>query len=291
VRIWGYTINEIGPQMFTSMNGLTINRDTQLEPKVYLIPSGITIDSDNVTLDGQGATIMGTNKTGQGIRVSGRKNIIIKNLRVMNYYHGVSIKKSKEIEICNCVITSTSEIQSNTLFLDIWKPAVDSYGGAIFLEQVTDTKIHDNDLGHQMNGILSYQCKGLEVINNNAGYCSGFGFHLFETCDSTFTNNYADFCCRYYLSDAGSHLGADAAGFLIVFKSCNNIFRKNYARLGGDGFFLAGLTPMESMLDVTTIYFRKTMHPIVRTTPLKEYLAKAILTRETRQIIPTMASG
>jgi parallel beta-helix repeat protein len=229
--------------MFTSMNGLTINRDTQLEPKVYLIPSGITIDSDNVTLDGQGATIMGTNKTGQGIRVSGRKNIIIKNLRVMNYYHGVSIKKSKEIEICNCVITSTSEIQSNTLFLDIWKPAVDSYGGAIFLEEVTDTKIHDNDLGHQMNGILSYQCKGLEIINNLASYCSGFGFHLFETCDSTFTNNYADFCCRYYLSNVGSHLGADAAGFLIVFKSCNNIFRKNYARLGGDGFFLAGLTP------------------------------------------------
>jgi len=38
-------------------------------------------------------------------------------------------------------------------------------------------------------------------------------------------------------------LGADAAGFLIVYKSCNNIFRKNYARLGGDGFFLAGLTP------------------------------------------------
>jgi parallel beta-helix repeat protein len=38
-------------------------------------------------------------------------------------------------------------------------------------------------------------------------------------------------------------MGADAAGFLIVYKSCNNIFRKNYARLGGDGFFLAGLTP------------------------------------------------
>jgi parallel beta-helix repeat protein len=45
------------------------------------------------------------------------------------------------------------------------------------------------------------------------------------------------------LSESGSHLGADAAGFLIVYKSCNNVFRKNYARLGGDGFFLAGLTP------------------------------------------------
>jgi len=98
-------------------------------------------------------------------------------------------------------------------------------------------------LQHQMNGILSYQCKNLKVTNNLANYCSGFGFHLFETSDSAYTNNYADYCCRYYLSNGGSHLGADAAGFLIIYKSCNNVFRKNFARLGGDGFFLAGLTP------------------------------------------------
>jgi parallel beta-helix repeat protein len=228
------------------MNALKINKDTRLEPKIYVLPEGITIDSDNVTLDGQGATIMGTDKiASQGIKVGNRKNIIIKNLRILNYYHGISIKKSVGIEICNCTITLTTEIQSNTLFLDIWKPAADAYGGAIFLEQVTDAIIHDNDLQHQMNGILSYQCKRLEVTNNLASYCSGFGFHLFETYDSTFANNYADFCCRYYLSDRNlsSHLGADAAGFLIVFKSSNNVFRKNYARLGGDGFFLAGLTP------------------------------------------------
>jgi parallel beta-helix repeat protein len=224
-------------------NGLRVSRDTQLEPQVYVLPEGITIDSDNVVLDGRGATIMGLERTGQGINVSGRKNVIIKNLRVMNYYHGISIKHSGEIEIRNCAITGTAEIQSNTLFLDIWKVATDAYGGAIYLEQVTEAKIHDNDLQHQMNGILSYQCKGLEVTNNLANYCSGFGFHLFETSDSTFVNNYADYCCRYYLSGSSSHLGADATGFLIIFKSCNNVFRKNHARLGGDGFFLAGLTP------------------------------------------------
>ncbi len=47
----------------TGMNSLTIDRDTKLEPKVYILPEGITIDSDNVTLDGHGATIMGTDKT------------------------------------------------------------------------------------------------------------------------------------------------------------------------------------------------------------------------------------
>lgn len=225
------------------MNELRIDRDTKLEPHVYVLPEGITIDSDNITLDGRGATIIGSDKTGQGINASGRKNVIIKNLRVMNYYHGISIKKSTGIEICNCTITSTAEIPSNTLFLDIWKPAAEAYGGAMYLEQVTDAKIHDNDLQHQMNGLLAYECKRLEVMNNLTNYCSGFGFHLYETSDSTYTNNYADYCCRYYLSSGSSHLGADAAGFLIIFKSCNNIFRKNYARLGGDGFFLAGLTP------------------------------------------------
>jgi parallel beta-helix repeat protein len=226
------------------MNELTINKDTQLEPRVYLLPVGITIDSDNVTLDGRGATILGTDKTAsQGIRISGRKNITIKNLRILNYYHGISIKKSSGVEIRDCTIGLTTEIRSNTLFLDIWKPADQAYGGAIFLEEVADAKIHDNDLQHQMNGVLSYQCIRLTVEHNLANYCSGFGFHLFETCDSIFANNYADYCCRYYLSEAGSHLGADAAGFLIVYKSCKNVFRKNYARLGGDGFFLAGLTP------------------------------------------------
>jgi parallel beta-helix repeat protein len=225
------------------MNEIRIDKDLQLEPKLYLLPDGITIDADNVTLDGQGATILGMDKTSPGIRAVDRKNLVIKNLRILNYYHGISIKHSREIEILNCTVTSTSESPSNTLFLDIWKPAVEAYGGGIFLEQVIDAKIHDNDLQHQMNGILTYQCKKLHVTNNLANYCSGFGFHLFETCDSTFANNYADYCCRYYLSDTSSHLGADASGFLIVYNSCNNTFQKNYARLGGDGFFLAGLTP------------------------------------------------
>ncbi len=104
------------------MNGLVIRQDTKLEPGIHLLPDGITIDADNVTLDGQGATIIGVNKTGAGLKASGRRNITIKSLCILNYYHGISIKKSRGVAISNCTITSTGEVPANTLFLDIWKP-------------------------------------------------------------------------------------------------------------------------------------------------------------------------
>ena len=246
------------------MNGLRIEKDTKLEPKVYLLPEGITFDSDNVTLDGQGATILGMEKTGAGIKVSGRNNIVIKNLRLMNYYHGISIKQSKGIELENCRITSTAELPSNTLFLDIWKPASEAYGAAIFLDGVTDTKIHDNDLQHQMNGILSYHCKNLDVMNNITNYCSGFGFHLYETCDSTFADNYADYCCRYYLSDSGSHLGADAAGFLIVQGSSRNVLNFSHtldrACPDGDTRAVEGFRARLRLRDRCCVVYREILH-------------------------------
>lgn len=78
-----------------------------------------------------------------------------------------------------------------------------------------------------------------------ANYCSGFGFYLHETSDSEFAANYADYCCRYEPREGGGgrHMGADAAGFVIVNRSCRNRFGDNMARLSGDGFFLAGLHP------------------------------------------------
>jgi parallel beta-helix repeat protein len=59
-------------------------------------------------------------------------------------------------------------------------------------------------------------------------------------------SNACDYCCRFEPREGGlhyGHMGADAAGFLIVHASCGNVFHRNTARLGGDGFFLAGLAP------------------------------------------------
>jgi parallel beta-helix repeat protein len=223
---------------------LSITRDTVFEPGVYTLPNGISIDADGITLDGNGALLVGQDRSGRGVSLLGRKSITIKNLRLQEYYHGIYARCCQGLSIAGCRVTSTAEVPANTLFLNIWLRADQAYGGGIFLEEVEDSSASENDLQHQMNGLLSYGCRRLTVNANNASYCSGFGFHLYETSHSLFEGNWADYCCRYEpRGERRGHMGADATGFLIIYSSSHNTFRRNQARLGGDGFFLAGLSP------------------------------------------------
>ncbi|MGE5221594.1 MAG: right-handed parallel beta-helix repeat-containing protein [Omnitrophica WOR_2 bacterium] len=230
--------------MLVPHDGMSITQDAVFQPGVYYLPGGMTIDADGITLDGNGALLIGNNRTGSGVRVAGHKSVTIKNLRLQEYYHGIDCRSCQDLRVLDCRVTSTAEVPANTIFQDIWLPLEKAYGGGILLENVEDSQVTGNDLQHQMVGLLTYRCRRLTVNSNNASFCSGWGFHLFDTSDSLYENNCADYCCRYEpRGERKGHMGADAAGFLILYSSCRNIFRRNLARLGGDGFFLGGLSP------------------------------------------------
>jgi parallel beta-helix repeat protein len=230
--------------MIIPQDSLYITQDTIIRPGVYYIPNGIMIVEDGITLNGNGAVFIGKDRNGHGISIQGRRGVTIKNLKLRDYYHGIYACDCRDLMISNCQVTSTAEIQANTIFLDIWRPHDNAYGGGILLVNTRDSQIINNDFQHQMIGMLSYDCQQLTVQGNNASYCSGWGFHTNNTSSCLYENNFADFCCRWEpRSGRNGHMGADAAGFLILHNSCKNIFRRNNARVGGDGFFLAGLRP------------------------------------------------
>lgn len=223
------------------VDGMRITRDTSLSRGVYFVPSGLAIDSDGITLDGNGATLVGKDRLGRGIDVGDRRGVTIKNIILLNYYHGIYARGARDLVLQDNRITSTEEIPPDSVFIDIWRPPEEAYGGAIFLWEVRDSFVERNDLQHQMCGILTYSCKNLTIRNNRAGYNSAFGIHLHRTCDSLFEDNSVDFCCRYQpLGKRTGDMGADSAAFLVVWGSCGNVFRRNRARMGGDGFFVAG---------------------------------------------------
>lgn len=236
-------------------DGMTITSDTTLAPGTYILPNGLTIAADNVTLNGNGARLIGSG-AGAGVTVKGRSGVKVKGLGISGYFHGIYAKDCKGLTLKHNTIRDTQEVPHDTIFLDIWRTPEDPYGGAIFLWNVSESRIAKNDVQHQMNGILTYFCSKLEVVENCASYNSGFGIHLYGTCDSLFEHNWADYCCRFEPRGNAitekdpdkpdfryGHMGADATGFLIIYGSCRNVFRRNLARMGGDGFFLAGLSP------------------------------------------------
>jgi parallel beta-helix repeat protein len=227
-------------------DGMEIRKSCRLAEGTYLVPNGITIAAPGITIEGAGTRLYGVGGSGTGIRLSGVDGVTLRGVHLSGYEHGIRARDLSGLTIDGCTISATAEVAPNTVFLDIWRKADNAYGGAILLDRVRDATVDSCLMQHQQNGLLTYGCSGLAVTRNHASYNSGFGFHLFGTCESRFEDNCADYCCRFEPREGGlhyGHMGADAAGFLAVCGSSRNVFRRNAARLGGDGFFLAGLSP------------------------------------------------
>jgi parallel beta-helix repeat protein len=74
---------------------MQITKDTYLCNKAFDVPSGITIKTDNVTLDCNGAIIRGTAmQDGQGIIIDGADGVTVKNCNILNYNVGIYVKEA-----------------------------------------------------------------------------------------------------------------------------------------------------------------------------------------------------
>jgi len=225
---------------------MKISESVRFEPGTYFLPHGIEIVADGVQIGAPGVTLVGSEQDHPGIMVRSRQGVTINGVSLRNYYQGIRISSSTGISLIGVAIEGTYELKPNTEFLNIWQPPDQAPGGAICLIDSEDCLIERNSLQHQMNGILTYRCARLAVIGNQCNYNSAWGIHVYETCDSHFEANSCDYCCRFEPRAGGphaGHMGADASGFLVVKNSCHNKFTGNTARMGGDGFFLAGLSP------------------------------------------------
>ncbi|MEM4247377.1 MAG: NosD domain-containing protein [Candidatus Woesearchaeota archaeon] len=81
---------------------MQITKDTILCNKAYDVPSGITIKTDNITLDCNGAIIRGTAlQDGQGITVDHANGVTVKNCNILNYDVGIYVKEGNRNTIKN----------------------------------------------------------------------------------------------------------------------------------------------------------------------------------------------
>ncbi len=224
-------------------DGMVIARDVTFQRGAYFLPNGITVKGDHITINGNGAVIIGADCQGVGVRVHQCSGVTVRDLAVERFYHGIHVNGSANVCVERCRVRHTHELPTPGVFLDVWLPLSQAYGGGILFSGVQDGFILNNDVQHQQNGILLYGCENVHVSGNDASYNSGAGILLYESSRNVIEHNVADFCCRIYAASRDAeqyHNGADAAALVIMCSSSHNIVRRNKLRSSGDGVFLGG---------------------------------------------------
>ena len=219
-------------------DGMVIIEDTTFEPGTYNLPNGVSIGASGVTLDMNGAVLVGTNFANYGVTSIGHSAVTIMNGVVENYYYGMRMEDGTSIQILgnnlsdNWVDPNSIEAPAPFLNINVGPNLGDTtnLGGGLFMRDVSGATVSGNVLRHQENGIDLYFVTGSTIENNDASNNTGWGIHLHGSTGNTVAGNTADHCTRPGLGDS--------AGFLVVVASNDNQFLNNSFQFGGDGFFI-----------------------------------------------------
>ena len=237
VVLW-ISILTAASQPVVPLDGQVFISDTVLVPGTYHLPNGVSIGAPGVTLDLNGATLVGNNFTNYGVTSIGHDNIIIRNGTIRGYHYGLRIENCVNAQVLgNDLSANWLDPASQTLnppFLNInAAPNLGDrtdLGGGLFMYYVAGAIVSSNTMRFEENGIDLYNVTSSMIDHNNASDNTGWGVHLYASTANVVHHNTADRCTRPNLNDS--------AGFLLVYGSSYNQILSNSFQFGGDGFFL-----------------------------------------------------
>lgn len=118
---------------------------------------GITVERNNIVLDGVGHVIMGT---GKGVYVRGRSNVTVENVRLTSFGIGICLNASNNNRIIGNTITSSTT--------GLWLGASDY------------NNISANHISHSSYGVLFRYDPLSNIIADNCFKQNGYGIYLYE---------------------------------------------------------------------------------------------------------------
>ena len=174
----------------------------------------IQIDDDGITLDGNNHTISGTN-TGSGVYVSHKKDIVVENLNIHNFYGGVYFYNTSQSTIKN---TTANDNGNGVLLCPAFEILVENnvtnnnrmMGIYIMLESNNITLRSNSMFGNQMNFYIRTFRYG------------GFGHDI----DTT---NTVEGKPVYYIENGGGEIYNDLGDIGMFYcVNCENMTLKNF---------------------------------------------------------------
>lgn len=252
--------------------GMTINSSAIIKKDKYRFASDsddgkvgiIKISGSNITIDFNGAELIGTPETtppdqrkGTAIQILEGQNITIKNVKVRGYKIGLIARNIKGLRIIDSDFSynwkqhlkSTLESEDLDDWMSYHQNEKDEwlrYGAGIYLRGCDDFEVKNVTIEGGQNGLMLMESNRGKIWNNNFSFLSSIGLGMYRSSENKVMHNNIDWCVRGY-SHGIYNRGQDSAGILIYEQSNKNIFAYNSVTHGGDGFFLwAGQTTMDT---------------------------------------------
>ncbi|SDA48487.1 hypothetical protein [Methanobrevibacter millerae] len=217
-----------------SSNQKEINLDNY-----FFIKGIISINADNLVIDGCGNTLDGNRSKYSGFIIIGEnitlKNINFKNISTESYEGSVIFNKSRSLKIENCSFENISDWVNGR--------AIYNYDGHILIEnslfKTNVAAIGLDNGGAIYNHLGSIDIKNSDFIDNHTGH-NGGAIYNFNGNICIFRCNFKDNCSKYlgesYMINYGGAIHNDH-GQIEVYQSN---FKDNFVFGGGDAIFNEG---------------------------------------------------
>lgn len=182
----------------------------------------------NKPFDRTAYTIPTARYQGVGICADGVENVTIKGFGVHGFHDAVYITNSTGVTIEN------NDLSNN--FTDPNGGWGDQLGGAVTLENVSDSTIRGNVANNNANGLYMKYSSGNTVVDNDFSVCSDVCLEMWNSSHNDIRNN--NFSWGIRIDPYDEVHARDSTSQLMEAGSNYNYFYNNDFTHGGDGIFI-----------------------------------------------------
>jgi parallel beta-helix repeat protein len=214
---------------------------------IHITGDDITVELALPPLDGAAEGRTPDAFEGIGIRITGDR-VTLRGAAVSGYRVGIYATGADGLTIEECDVSgnfrrrlrSTPQAEDGADWL--WPHVNDEnewmtrYGAGIYVEDSTEVTIRRVTARRGQNGIILDNVTDSRIYDNDCSFLSGWGLALWRSSRNVITRNAFDFCIRGY-SHGVYNRGQDSAGILMFEQCGENIIAENSATHGGDGLF------------------------------------------------------
>lgn len=168
-------------------NGCVVTQNTVFQQGTYNLPNGIRIENNSLTLDCNGATLIGTNNIGTGIYIN-INSTWVKNCIIKSYEFGISTGWGNNIILNNTFLRNNVAIITNgknTFIRENWIEnslgGLPFYGAIIVRSSASNSDISYNNFINNTVGIFIDSLKSDINIYDNIFWKNDRGIYLFST--------------------------------------------------------------------------------------------------------------